>query len=131
MYIDEEAVLRLMELGFQKKKVEPGDFYKIKRQEWTVGGKVFPEQQPLIPKRVIDKGIWLPSIVYLWEWLEHNTDSLVVRHVKKNISVFYIEMLVNNTLIKAKAVVMSHAFFLAVLKVLLFRQGKSWGKRIC
>jgi hypothetical protein len=88
MHLDPDEALLLKELGFPQKKPTPGDIYRFNKEEWIVGG-CLNSDLIIVPRKVINDGIWLPTHSDLWNWLQQNNFTCIVSYVRENMPMTY------------------------------------------
>jgi hypothetical protein len=79
MYLPPDDAKRLFEAGFKLQHQLEGSVFYFEDEEWIVGGRIDPDGPSSISPKIIKKGIWLPSLEDLLEWLRYRDFELEIK----------------------------------------------------
>ncbi|WP_132310391.1 hypothetical protein [Paenibacillus sp. BK033] len=121
LYLDKNCAERLKRAGYKRlyrtDEPTPYDYYEFEGNEWSLGGQLTGEGTILAPSEVYERGLLLPTISDLMNWLVHHDYRFVINYNGNGYRVIVTDE--NEEEIKGKGGTLPYALTSIVEKLLL------------
>jgi len=79
MFLEPGYAKELFEAGFKLDYIPEGSLFYFKDEKWVIGGRISPGGPTSISPKIKTKGLWLPELEHLLEWLEFRNFELEIK----------------------------------------------------